>query len=170
MLEDMSQTSGTSPVLRRPVELDATDGLVGGVMNVGGILRKLPVGLGRGIGKALVFGAGDNIDVAEHLGRLDCLLCPLAGMHVVGRRLAAQQVDRDHLELGRGAALQEQHLVVGRNAHQFAQVGLGLGGDAHELLAAVAHFHDRGAAAVPVEHFLGRLLENFLRQRRRSLR
>jgi hypothetical protein len=81
-------------------------------------------------------------------------------VHIVGHRLAAQQVDRNHLELRRGTTLQEQHLVVGRNAHQFAQVGFGLGGDAHELLAAVAHFHDRSAAAVPIEHFVGGLLEN----------
>ena len=39
-----------------------------------------------------------------------------------------------------------------RDREQLAQVGLRLGGDRHELLAAVAHLHDAHAAAAPVEH------------------
>jgi hypothetical protein len=85
-------------------------------------------------------------------------------MHIVRAGLAGEQVHRDHFELKRGAALQEQHLVVGGNAHQFAQVGFGLGVDGHVFLAAVAHFHDRLAAAVPVQEFVGSLFENGLGQ------
>jgi hypothetical protein len=51
-----------------------------------------------------------------------------------------------------GAALHEQHLVVARDAEQFAQIRLGLGGHLDEGLAAMADFHDRHAAAVPVEN------------------
>src|SRR5690606_12783620 len=60
-----------------------------------------------------------------------------------------------------------QHLVVRRDAHQRAQVALGLLVDAHVLLAAMAHFHHRLAAAVPVEHLGGSLREHFLGQHRR---
>ncbi len=156
------------PGVRRPVEFDAADGLVAGVMHVGGFLVELPVLLRRRIGEFAVLAAGDDIDLAEGLGRLDGLLRPLAGMHVVGTGLAGQQVHRDHLELQRGAALQEQHLVVGGNCQQFAQIGFRLGVDAHVFLAAMAHFHHRLAAAVPVEQFVGGLLENDLGQCRGS--
>ena len=60
--------------------------------------------------------------------------------------------------------MQEQHLVVGGDAHQFAQVGFGLGLDAHVLLAPVRHFHHRHATTAPVDEFLACLFEHFLRE------
>lgn len=58
-------------------------------------------------------------------------------------------------KLRRRAALHEEHLVVVRHLEQRAQVGLGGGGDAHEVLAAVRHLHDGHAAAL---HTRARLL------------
>ncbi|MNS73374.1 hypothetical protein D3C72_1068130 [compost metagenome] len=51
---------------------------------------------------------------------------------------------------------------------QFAQIGEGFIVDALELAAAVAHLHDRHAGATPRQHFLGRLLQDFGRQRGRT--
>src|SRR6185436_18434421 len=93
-------------------------------------------------------------DVAILLRFLHRLLRPLAADHVVGLAVAAQQVHRDLRELQRGAALQEQHLVIGGDGEQLAQVLLGLGRDAHELLAAMAHLHHRHAGAAPVGHLV----------------
>ena len=87
------------------------------------------------------------------LGFLEGFLRPGTGDDVVGRA-PGQQVQRDLGELQGRAALQEQHLVVGGNVQQLAQVGFGLGDDGGELLAAMAHFHHRHAAAVPVEQVL----------------
>src|SRR5690606_17692908 len=42
--------------------------------------------------------------------------------------------------------------------------------DLHELLAAMAHFHDRHAAAVPIGHLGGCLLQDLERQDRRPRR
>ncbi len=70
---------------------------------------------------------------------------------------------RDRRELRRGAALQEQHLVVRGNGEQLAQIGLRLLGDPDEGLAAMAHLHDGHALPVPVEHLVAQLFEDFLR-------
>src|SRR5258708_5148373 len=46
------------------------------------------------------------------------------------------------------------------------QIRLGLGGDGDELLAAMAHFHHRHAAAVPVEDLVARAGKDFGGQHR----
>ncbi len=145
-----------------PENLHAADGLVGRVVHVGGVGIELPLILCRRVAEVLVFARRHHVHRAVALGFLDRLLRPLAGVEVIGAGFAAQQVHRHHGELRRRAALQEQHLVVGGDAHQLAQIGLGLGGDAHEFLAAMAHFHHRHAAAVPVDHLGLHLLQHFL--------
>jgi hypothetical protein len=112
--------------------------------------------------------ARHHVHRAVFLRFLDGLLRPLAGVQIVGAGFAAQQVHRHHGELARRPALQEQHLVVGGNAHHFAQVGFGFGRDAHEFLAAVAHFHHRHTTAVPVDHFGLHLLQHILGQHGRA--
>ena len=126
--------------LRDIGELHALDGLVGGVVDEGGIRGQLEVRLGRDPGEAARLGGGGDVHGAIALGLADGLLGPGAGVDVVGPVTAAQQVHRDHGELGRGPALEEQDLVVVGDVEDLAQVGLGLGGDGHEVLAAVAHF------------------------------
>lgn len=61
--------------------------------------------------------------------------------------------------------LQEQDLVVGGDAQQRAQVGLRLGGDGHELLAAVAHLHHAHAGALVVDQVALRLLQHLAGRR-----
>ncbi|MOA58111.1 hypothetical protein D3C78_1824410 [compost metagenome] len=77
----------------------------------------------------------------------------MAGIQHVDMAVHRRQVQRHHGELLRGAALQEQDLVTGRDRHQRAQILLGIVDDLHELLAAMAHFHHAHAGAVPVQHF-----------------
>ena len=62
-----------------------------------------------------------------------------------------------------GAALDEQNLVVVGNAHQLAQIGLGLVDDLLEHLGAVAHLHDAHTAAAVVHHLVADLLQHRLR-------
>ena len=76
-------------------------------MNVGGIRVELPRILRRCVVEVFVFRGGYDVDVAVFLGFLDSFFGPLAGVQVVGRGLAAQQVHRNHRELAGGAALQE---------------------------------------------------------------
>ena len=55
-----------------------------------------------------------------------------------------------------------------RNREQGPQIGLGRLRDRDELLAAMTHLHHGLAAAVPVVHLLGGLLEDLLGQDRRT--
>ena len=90
---------------------------------------------------------------------------PGAGVDVVDDGARGREIERDRGELGRGPALQEQHLVVGRDGHQLAEVGFGLLGNADVGLAAMAHLHDRHAVTVPVEHLVAQLFQHFDGQR-----
>ena len=146
--------------VRRPLVFDAADGLVRADVHVRRIVRELPRRLRRHVGEVLVLRRRRDVDRAVLLRFLDRFLRPLAGVDVVGDFPLAKEVHRDDRVLGNRAALQEQHLVVGGDREQRAQVGLRLRGDADELLAAMAHLHHRHPGAVPVEHFGGGLLED----------
>src|SRR5581483_8522573 len=79
--------------------------------------------------------------------------------------MIAQQVERDERVLRQCPTLQEQHLVPVGNREQAAQTSLGILRDGDELLAAMAHLHDRHARAVPVQELVARALEQLLRRR-----
>jgi len=64
--------------------------------------------------------------------------------------------------------LQKQYLVILRDRHQLAQIGFSAGMDVDELLAAMTHFHDRHAAALPVEHLRRGLPQYRLREDSRT--
>src|SRR6267378_3146780 len=119
------------------------DGFVRAVVDVRGIRPDLP--LLRGVGEIAVFGAGRDADIAIALRFLHCLPGPFPREHVVGLAPAAQQVHRH---------LRELQLVILRDGEQLAQVAPGVGGDADEFLAAMAHLHHAHAGAVPVEHLV----------------
>ena len=76
------------------------------------------------------------------------------------------EVQRDRGELRRGAALQEQHLVVGRDGHQLAQVALrpAAATPTKALPRWLISMTDM-PLAVPVEHLVAELLEHFDGQR-----
>src|SRR5437773_1684227 len=134
-------------------------------MDVGRVLAHIPVL--RRIGEVLVLGARGNVHVAEALRLLDRLLRPFAGRDVIGCALAVQQIHRHLGELQRRAALEEQHPVVLRYREQLAQILLGFGSYADELLAAMAHLHHRHAAAVPVEDLVAGAGKDFGGEHRR---
>jgi hypothetical protein len=106
------------------------------------------------------------VHLADRLGFLDGLLAPDAGHDVVGDASGRQQVVRHHRELERGAALEEEHLVVGRNAGQLARVGLGLRVHGFVDLAAVAVLGDADAAALDAPEIFLRLAQDRFRKRR----
>ncbi len=140
----MSLTSGTSPTSGIQWYSTATDGLVGGVVDVGRVIGQPPARLSGYVVKERSSALGRHIHARRQATRRrDRLLGPLAGVHVVDGRLPTQQVHRDHLELQRGAALEEQHVVAVGDVQQPAQVRLGLGSDRDELLTAVGHLHHR---------------------------
>jgi hypothetical protein len=170
MCEDMSATMAyfSRPLHRRhEVELDAVDGLVGADVQVGGVRTQLPALLRRHGGEAARLAGGRHVDVGIAPRFLDRLAGPGTGLHEVdgGRlRLAAGEIQRNQGILAKSPALHEQDLVVGGDVQQFAQVGFRLRVDRNEFGAAVAHLHHGHAAAMPVEHLGGRLLEDFFRE------
>jgi len=88
----------------------------------------------------------------------------MPGEHVIHGLAGLGEVERKQGLLGGRATGQEQHRVVVRDADQATQIGLGLGGDGHELRAAVAHFDNGGARAVPLQHLFLRLAQDRFRQ------
>ena len=80
-------------------------------------------------------------------------LRPVAGHHAVHALEAVGQVHHDLVELRRCTALQEQDFVIGRDAHELAQILFGVVQDAGEHVGAVAHRHHGKAGAVVIEHF-----------------
>ena len=99
------------------------------------------------------------MDVAVLLRLGDGLLGPGAGLHIAGHAVL-HQVHGDHGELQRGAALDEEHLVVVGDVHQVPQVLLGLVDDLLIDLGAVAHLHDAHPGAPVVHHLVPDLLQN----------
>ena len=149
-------------------KLHPLDSLVGGVVDIGRRLAQQQVGLRRHAGEFAFVPALRDGDRAITLGLLDGLLRPGTGLDIIRVLGTPQQVHRHHGELTGGTALEEQHLIVLGDGQQGAQIGLGLGGDGHVLLAAVAHLRHTHAGAMPVQHLLPGLVENALRQHGRA--
>ena len=144
------------------------DGLVGRVMHVSRP-RTEAQRLGRrhgGVARRRLVGC--DVDLARQALSLEKrLLRPRAGVQVIDARVRTRDVHRDGGELAGCAALQEQHLVVRGDREQLAQQLLGFLSHAGEGLAAMAHFHHRHAAALPVGELLADLFEDFHGQRGR---
>ena len=90
----------------------------------------------------------------------------MAGVDVIGNALTAQQVERYHGELQGGTAVQEQHRVILRDAHERAQVGFRLGGNGLEGFRAVAHLQHGDTAVTVIQEFLLHLPQHCRRQHR----
>ena len=148
--------------VRQLVPRRAVDRLIFTDVDIVGIVRDVEIGAVGDVGIVLVGGGGDDGDVPVLLRLGDGLLRPGARLDIAGLAVF-HQVHRHHRKLQRTAALNEQHLVVIGNAHQRAQVGLGLVGNLLEHLGAVAHLHDAHAAAAVVHHLVADLLQNGLR-------
>ncbi len=142
------------------VILDAADRLVGRVMHVRRIRRQLPVRnrRNRRIRRTRIRG---DVHLREALRLADRLLRPRPGIHEIDDALRRRQIQRNARELCGRTALQEQHLVVARNREKLPQIRFGLLRDRDECLAAMAHLHHGHSRAVPIEHLIASLLEDF---------
>jgi len=70
------------------------------------------------------------------------------------------EVHGRHSELHAAAALHENHRIFVRDSEQLAQLSFRIRVDAFKFRRAVAHFHHRHAAAMPVEQFFADALEH----------
>ena len=156
---------------RRTSELDALDRLVRRVVDVGRGRRQVEFLVIRNPHEVVGLAVPCHVDLAL-AARFDRgLAAPGAGQDVARWQvLAAQQVDRDHGELERCAALQEQHPVVVRDGKQFAQVGLRFGQDRVERRRTVADLQHGTAGAGQREQIPLYLLQDRQREHRRSRR
>ena len=148
--------------LRQPGVARAVDRVVAAdveVVRVAAELRLVPV---RDLRIADVLGGGNLLDVRVLLGLLDGQVGEVAGVDVVrlAGLVAGQQVQRHLRELHGRAALQEEHLVVLGDAHERAQVRLGLCDDLLIHLGAVAHLHDGHAGVAVANQLLLRPLQH----------
>ena len=140
----------------------AVDGLIFADVDVVGILGDIQIGAVGNVSVVLVLAGSGDDDLADLLGFRDGLLGPCAGLDVNGLAVL-HEVHGDHGELQRRAALNKQDLIVVGDAHEVAQILLGLVDDLLENRGTVAHFHDAHAAAAVVHHLVADLLQNGLR-------
>ena len=77
----------------------------------------------------------------------------IAGVGIVGAVLFPHQIQRHCAELQRGSALQEEHLIVVRNAHQLTKQRLCFVVNVQIHGAAVAHFHHAHALVLIADQF-----------------
>ena len=114
---------------------------VGADVEVIRIRTDVQLGLRRNAVEVAVLGGEGNMDVAELDRFLVSVVCEVAGEGIICLA-GLEQVHRDRCELGRSAALQEQHLVVVRDGENTAQSRFSLGDDAVIYLGSVTHLHD----------------------------
>ncbi len=98
------------------------------------------IGLARGCDPSV----GDDLRFLERFGG------PCPGIDVIGRAAGRDEVHRDHGELGRGATLDEEHLVVVIETQEFAHEFHGAVVDDVVLLRSVRGLHDRHPRAFPI--------------------
>eukprot|EP00345_Euplotes_harpa_P012859 CAMPEP_0168350256 /NCGR_PEP_ID=MMETSP0213-20121227/20994_1 /TAXON_ID=151035 /ORGANISM="Euplotes harpa, Strain FSP1.4" /LENGTH=205 /DNA_ID=CAMNT_0008360535 /DNA_START=696 /DNA_END=1314 /DNA_ORIENTATION=+ len=110
----------------------------------------------------------DLMGVAKFLAVLECTSGPASGHEVIAFPVVLKQVHADRAELQRSAALQEEDLVVVRNAEELPEVCLCILDDLLELLRSVGHLHHAHSSSVPVEKLVLGLLEHFFGQAARS--
>ena len=111
------------------------------------------------VGVVILAGGAGNADLAVFLGFNQGVVGEIAAVHVVCAP-ALHEVHGDGCEHGGGAALQEQHAVSLRHAHDLAEVGLRLLKDLQIHLGTVAHFHDGHAGAAVAEELLLHALQH----------
>ena len=148
--------------------LGALDGVVGTIVQVGGVGVQGQLVLAGDIGPLAVLRGAGHVGLAVLLGFLVGVVCEVAGADIVGLAGAADQVHGDHCKLHGCAALEEEHLVALGHAHELAELLLGLVEDALVNLGAVAHLHDGHAGALVVGDLSACAVQHFQRKHGRA--
>ena len=145
----------------------AVDGLVLADVDVARIVADVQIGQVGNVAKVLVLAARHDLGVAKDLGLLVGFLGPVASDDVV--RLAVGGEVHEHRGKQQAvAALEEQDLVVVRNPHELAQIGLGGLDDVGEGGRSMAHLHDGHTGILILQHLVGCLLQHWLGQNCRA--
>ena len=150
--------------LRDILPLGALDGVVGAIIEVGGLGVQLQLILAGDVDVLSVLGGGGDVDGAVLLGLLHGLVCEVTGDGVVGLAGLGHKVQGDHAELHGSAALEEEDLVALGDVHELAEFCLGLVEDLLENLGAMAHLHDGHAGTLIVGDLSAGALEDLQRK------
>ena len=134
------------------MELDAVDGFVRRVVDVGGIGIELPRRARRDRAEFAFRAARGDAHLRQRFRLLRRLLAPMSSDDVIDVLVAAREIHRNLRKMLRRTALQEQHFVVGRDGHQGTQIAFGFLRHGNEILATMADFHDAGAGLSPFQH------------------
>ena len=114
------------------VDLCAEDGVVGRNMEIVSVLRDLIICRDR-------VGAGSNFYcLTEAFGFLECFLRPYTGVQV--RCFLLEHVKRNHTELERGTAAEEEYTVTFRYVEKFFHQRFGFVHNGLEILSTVRDF------------------------------
>ena len=101
------------------------DGVVGGNVEVAGVVAELQVLVDAAVSFGLGVASGES--VTELLSFLVSLVCPNASQSVVCRSVLVEEVHREHAEQKGATTTEENDVVVFRDAHQFTEVLFRLG-------------------------------------------
>ena len=82
------------------------------------------IGAVRYVGKGLILGSGYFVGLSVDSCLVKCFFCLLAGDNVVGYAVF-HKVHGDHCKLQMRASLEKQHLVVGGDCHEIAEILFG---------------------------------------------
>ena len=163
LVGDQRMTLGVGQLFPR----HAVDGFVLADVDIVGVFRNVQIGAVGNVGVVLVLGGRGDDDLADLLRLGDCLLGPCAGLNVDSLAVL-HEVHRNHGELQRCAALNEQNFIVVGDTHQIAQILLGFVNDLLEHGGAMRHLHDAHTAAAVVHHLVADFLQNRLRHHGRT--
>ena len=148
--------------------LGTLDGVVGAVVQVGGLGVQGQLVLAGDIGPLAVLGGAGHVGLAILLGFLVGVVCEVAGADIVSLAGLGHQVHGNHCELHGCAALEEQDLVAFGHAHQLAELLLGLVEDALVNLGTVAHLHDGHTGTLVVGDLSACAVQDFQRKHGRT--
>ena len=146
--------------VRNVFPLGAVDGIVGAVVEVGGILGDHQIALLGDVGVILILGAGGDDHLTVLFRLFGSQVGEVAG-HGIGRLArSADKVQGNGGKLSRGAALHKQDLMGVGHLQQPFQIRLGLVENLLVYLTSVAHLHNGHAAAAVIGHFRRCLLKH----------
>ena len=136
------------------MEFRAVNSVVGGHMDVNGILAELQLLLLRHAAEIVFAVVKSHMGAADFFSFLQRFLGPGTCYDIICSAAFRQKVHGHHGKLGAGAALEEQDAVIVAESQQLFDVGFDLYHDIVEGFGSVADFQYRHPGTAEIQQFL----------------
>jgi len=148
-IRDEGHTAG----FRDVVVLSAVDGVVIADMQIGCVVAELDLLLGRDMAEVRFLAGSGHMAHAQNLGFLVGLAGKAAGKHIVADFAIGGEIQRNHVKLHAGAALDEQYLIIIAQSHELLDIGFGLIVYSIVGLGPMADLGDGHAGVLEIQEF-----------------